>query len=63
MFYQTVLTECLITQFPGITALTNIYGMMNFKNALLTALLITRFTFTRSHTTVCVDDLSDSSAH
>jgi len=54
LFYQTALTECLITHFPGITALTNIYGMMNFKNAMLNGLLITRLTFIRSHTTMYV---------
>jgi len=54
LFYQTALTECLITHFPGIIALTNIYGMMNFKNALLTGLLITPFTFIWSHTTMYV---------
>jgi len=37
MFYQTALvTECLITHFPGIRALTNIYGLMTFKNTVLT---------------------------
>ena len=37
MFYQTALmTECLITHSPGIRALTNIFGLMNFKNALFT---------------------------
>jgi len=58
MFYQTALmSESLITHFPRTRVLTNIYGLMKFKIALLNTLHI----YTVAHQYVCVDDLSNCS--
>jgi len=56
-----LLTECLITYFTGITALTTIYAFMVYQTNLVTVRLITYFTATRALSTIyaLIDDSFD----
>jgi len=44
--------ECLITPFTGIRALTTMYALVGYKNAVLIECLITHFTDKRVLTTM-----------
>jgi hypothetical protein len=57
------LNACLITHFPSIRVLTNIYALINFKNTVDCTTYYTLHTYTVPHQYVCRDDSSDFSAN